>query len=366
MCNTYVLHNVSRLNHQKYDFFIEDGTIKAISEPKTLNGEHVIDCTGLYVSSGWIDLHVHAFPEFDPYGDDVDEIGIKQGVTTVVDAGSCGADRIADLHELSKQCKTNLLAFLNISSIGLKRIDELSNLSWINSDKVVKAVEQFPDFIVGLKARMSKSVVGEQGIKPLQLARRLSLITKRSLMVHIGSSPPYIEQIFDLLEKEDIVTHFLHGKANRLFDNNEHIHSFVTKAVNKGIHLDVGHGSASFSFQVAEAAKRQGLKFDTISTDIYRNNRLNGPVYSMSKTLSKFLYLGYSIEEVIAGVTINAANWLKMPKLGRIQEGEPANLTLFSIENSPVKLIDSEGEEQIATKHIKAKGVFKNGTYLTC
>ncbi|MCQ6294654.1 amidohydrolase/deacetylase family metallohydrolase, partial [Bacillus cereus] len=78
------------------------------------------------------DLHVHAFPEFDPYGDDVDEFGVKQGVTTIVDAGSCGADRISDLVKSREQPKTNLFALLNISRIGLNRIDELSNMEWID------------------------------------------------------------------------------------------------------------------------------------------------------------------------------------------------------------------------------------------
>ncbi|PHB04699.1 amidohydrolase/deacetylase family metallohydrolase, partial [Bacillus pseudomycoides] len=64
-------------------------------------------------------------------------------------------------------------------------------------------------------------------------------------------------------------------------------------AVNRGVHLDVGHGNASFSFKVAEAAKRHGIAFNTISTDIYRKNRIHGPVYSMAHVLSKFLYLGY-------------------------------------------------------------------------
>ena len=104
----------------------------------------------------------------------------------------------------------------------------------------------------------------------------------------------------------------------------------LTDAIERGVHLDVGHGTASFSFQVAEAAKQQGIGFHTISTDIYRGNRLNGPVYSMASVLTKFLYLGYSLEEIIAAVTTKAAAWLGKPELGRIQVGDRANLTLFT------------------------------------
>ena len=78
----------------------------------------------------------------------------------------------------------------------------------------------------------------------------------------------------------------------------------------------------------------RGIKFNTISTDIYRENRINGPVYSMSNVLTKFLHLGYSLEEVVNGVTINAARWLQRPELGRIEIGDKANLTLFSVEEA--------------------------------
>lgn len=128
-------------------------------------------------------------------------------------------------------------------------------------------------------------------------------------------------------------------------------------AVNRGVHLDVGHGNASFSFKVAEAAKRHGIAFHTISTDIYRKNRIHGPVYSMAHVLSKFLYLGYPLEEVIDAVTKNAAEWLKKPELGRIQEGDIANLTLFTVKDEKVTLIDSEGISALLKEGLIRKGL---------
>ena len=60
------------------------------------------------------------------------------------------------------------------------------------------------------------------------------------------------------------------------------------------------------SFLVAEYAKAQGIKPDTISTDIYRGNRIHGPVYSLANVMTKFLYLGYSLQEVVSAVTDHA------------------------------------------------------------
>ncbi|UFT98681.1 amidohydrolase/deacetylase family metallohydrolase [Radiobacillus kanasensis] len=366
MSDCYVLRNLSFISNQKIDIMIEAGKIAAITSVGEKKRHHVVDCSGKYVSSGWIDLHVHAFPEFTPYGDELDEIGVKQGVTTVVDAGSCGADRMADLIKSTQHSKTNLFAFLNISQIGLERIDELSNMSWVSEEKIQKTVDQYKDIIVGLKARISSSVVKNNGVKPLRIAKEISNNLSLPIMVHIGSGPPNIRDIVPLMQEHDILTHYLHAKSNNLFDSDGMPLQVLTDAIERGIHLDVGHGTSSFSFKVAEIAKDFGIKFNTISTDIYRYNRLNGPVYSLAHVLSKFLYLGYPLEEVIAAATVNAAKWLNRPELGRIKIGDPANLTLFTVDDQPVTLIDSEGDKRIANRRIQTKGVVVNGEFMEC
>lgn len=361
-----VLHNVKRINGEEIDLIIENGIISKIDSAGSSSRKDRIDCSGMYVSSGWIDMHVHAFPEFSPYGDEIDEIGIKQGVTSIVDAGSCGADRIIDLFESGKRSKTNIFAFLNISKIGLKRVDELSYLDWIDKNSVVSAVNEYSNFIVGLKARMSKSVVGDCGIKPLLIARELSSEVSLPLMVHIGSGPPNIEDIVSILQKNDIITHYLNGKSNNLFDNAGKPLQVLIDAVERGVCLDVGHGTASFSFKVAEEAKRNNIALGTISTDIYRGNRLNGPVYSMANVLSKFLYLGYSLREVIDAVTIKPAKWLHKQELGQIRVGDVANITLFHVYDESIKLVDSEGDSRIGSRRIEPMGVVVNGEFIKC
>lgn len=367
MTKRLVLRNVLVVGENKpVDIVIGEGYVQEVKEAGRITGEDGVDGTGLYVSSGWIDMHVHAFREFEPYGDDMDEIGVKQGVTTIVDAGSCGADRIGDLAAMAKQARTNVFAFLNISSIGLARVDELSNMEWINRGKAIQAVREHSDFIVGLKARISRSVVKDSGTRPLVAARALSRETGLPLMVHIGSAPPLVEEVIGLLEEKDMVTHFLHGKENSLFMAGGKPKPELLAAVRRGVRLDVGHGTASFSFRTAETAKANGIRFDTISTDIYRGNRLNGPVYSMANVLSKFLHLGYSLKEVIDAVTVNPAKWLNRPELGRIQAGDKAHLTLFKLNEGPVTLIDSEGERREANLSIEAKGAVVNGEFIKC
>ncbi|MEK0316244.1 amidohydrolase/deacetylase family metallohydrolase [Cohnella sp. 56] len=378
MLEKLVLRQARLLDGRIADIEVEDGVIAGVavagdtghqgpdSPDAAEPGVRVVDCAGAYVSGGWIDMHVHAFPEFDPYGDEIDEIGVKQGVATIVDAGSCGADRIDDLAASGERAKTNLLAFLNISRIGLQRVDELSQLAWIDGELACEAVRRHPELIVGLKARISRSVVGDSGIAPLRIARELSAATGLPLMVHIGSAPPAIEDVLSCLERRDIVTHYLNGKPNNLFDEAGHPLPALLDALARGVRLDVGHGTASFSFRVAEAAKRHGIGLHTISSDIYRGNRMHGPVYSLANVMTKFLYLGYSLQEVVAAVTSGAAAWLGRPELGRILDGDPASLTVFEVREEPVSLIDSDGDRRQATQRIVPRGVVANGEYIEC
>lgn len=366
MNQDFVLRHVRFPDGRIADLNIRNGRIDSLHQPGTASGGDVLDCEGLYVSSGWIDMHVHAFPEFEPYGDSVDAIGVDCGCTTIVDAGSCGADRIDELAASRAESLTRLFAFLNVSRIGLQRTDELSQLEWIHREALLQAVHAHPDFIVGLKARISSSVVRGNGTEPLRLAVGLSEETGLPIMTHIGSAPPAIEDVIPLLRKGDIVTHYLNGKANNLFDDAGTPLSVLTDAIGRGVKLDVGHGTASFSFRTAEQARSAGISFDTISTDIYRGNRLNGPVYGMANVLTKFLTLGYPLTEVIEAVTSRPAAWLKRPELGRIQVGDPANLTLFSVKNVPSVLTDSEGVTRISAQTIQAEGVVIHGKYLAC
>lgn len=366
MSERLVLRNVRMLDGSGADIVVNGGVLEAIAPPGTGQGESAVDCSGRYVSSGWIDLHAHACSELQPYGDEIDEIGVRQGVTTLVDAGSCGSDRIGELAREAQNAQTRLLAFLNVSRIGLERIDELSELDWIDQSAAAAAAAQYGGFIVGLKARISASVVGSNGIEPLRLARLLGEELKLPLMVHIGSGPPPIDEVMALLRKGDVVTHYLNGKRNNLFHEDGRPRQALSDAIGRGVRLDVGHGTASFSFPVAESARAQGIHPDTISTDIYRGNRLNGPVYSMSSVLTKFLQLGYSLEETVERVTVRPAAWLNRPELGRMTVGEPAELTLFEVNEQPSELMDSEGNRRTSRRTIQAKGVVRNGEYLAC
>ncbi len=316
-----------------------------------------------FISAGWIDIHTHCYERLDLYKDYPDEVGIKSGVTTVVDAGTTGALDIGKFYEDTKRYKTNVYALINIAKQGITSQDELSNMMNIDEYELKRAVKKYKDFVVGIKARMSKSVVISSGVEPLKVAKRIKNELNLPMMVHFGSSPPTIEDIFDYMEKGDILTHIYNGKPNGILRGNE-VKKEIIEARERGIILDVGHGTESFSMDVAVKSKDAGIFPDTISTDIYIKNRINGPVYNLSTTMEKFIYMGYSLEDIIDKVTKNAADAISLKNKGLIKEGYDADLTIFDVVNEEKELQDSLNKSVITSTSIKPRAVVVNGEYL--
>lgn len=327
------------------DIAVKDGKIAALGEI-TDPALKTVDLRGeCYVSAGWIDSHVHCYPKSPIYHDQPDNIGIATGVTTVVDAGSTGADDIDDFYTLTREATTDVYALLNISRVGLIAQNELANMANIDADAVKQAVQRHPDFIVGLKARMSSSVVGENGITPLASAKTMQHQNgDLPLMVHIGNNPPDLDDIAERLTAGDIITHCYNGKPNRILTPEGELRASVTRAISRGVRLDVGHGTASLSFAVAKRAISLGILPHTISSDIYCRNRISGPVHSLANVMSKFLAIGMSLPQVIECVTASAADGLRLKNKGRLQVGLDADLTLFTLKRQPAVLVDAEND----------------------
>ncbi|MGJ3508746.1 amidohydrolase/deacetylase family metallohydrolase [Enemella sp. A6] len=303
-----------------------------------------IDVEGAYVTPGFIDQHVHVFLPAKTLGIPADRIGVNQGVTTVVDAGSSGArdfDRFE--HDVIDTQRTNVLAWLNIASSGL--VDdrhELVDLANIDPDKSFETIRAHSDRIIGLKVRMSASVLGSNGLKPLQMARELADAVRLPIMIHTGNRPPEMGECLDLLRAGDVCSHAFHGKPGGLFDETGRLDPRAVEAKERGVLFDVGHGQASLSFEVARAAREAGLPADTISTDLHEGN-VDGPVYSLAETMSKMLALGYPLEDVIAAVTTRPAAAIGRPDLASLAPGSTADLSVFEIRHTDREFRDSQG-----------------------
>ncbi|MBE5254106.1 amidohydrolase/deacetylase family metallohydrolase [Mixta mediterraneensis] len=344
----------ARLSDERLvDVAVQDGKIAVIG---SVQGEAKSErnlAGRYYLSAGWIDSHVHCYPKSPIYHDEADAIGVSQGVTTVIDAGSTGAQHIDDFYQLTRAALTQVYALINIARTGIVTQNELADMAQIDGAAVEQAVARLPDFIVGLKARMSSSVVGENGIQPLIKAKAIQkAVGNLPLMVHIGNNPPNLDDIADLLSSGDIITHCYNGKPNRILSPQGELKTAVKNAIARGVRLDVGHGSASFSFEVARVAIAQGILPDSISSDIYCRNRLNGPVHNLAHVMSKFFSVGMTLPQVIDRVTRKAADGLRLAHKGRLEVGYDADLTIFTVKEEACPFVDSEGERVEGEKHL--------------
>lgn len=349
------------------DIVIEDDRIKQIGTSTVSNANNIIDLQGKgYVSAGWIDLHTHCFKKYELYGDDIDRIGYEQGVTTVCDAGTAGSDTIAEFFQQTKDAMTNVFAFINIAKQGISSQNELSDPAYLDKQALRNVCQQYGSFIVGLKARMSKSVVQDQGNLPLDYARAMGDELKLPIMVHIGNEPALLKDVFKRLKAGDIVTHIFNPKVNGILDEEKQIKSFVRSGHEAGVYFDLGHGSESFSFQVCELARAQGIDCDSISTDIYYRNRQQGPVYSLAFTMSKYLQMGYSLETIIDKVTRIPAMMMCEDHLGVLTVGAYADITMFHLEKCDKEAWDAVQVKRHITTCIQPDAVMLRGVYMQC
>ncbi|MET9494069.1 amidohydrolase/deacetylase family metallohydrolase [Streptomyces sp. NPDC006552] len=342
------------------DLAVRDGRIAAVGAPGTLTGAERLDATGLLVAPGLIDLHTHVYAPGTYLGVRADAIGVDQGVTTVVDAGSCGSDAWDDFTEnVVGPAATRVLNWLNISRHGLVHgRHELSrgpdDIDEAATEKVLRA---HPGRARGIKVRMSASVLGDSGLAPLKAAKRVAARAGVPVMVHVGNEPPHLGDVLDLLGEGDVVTHAFHGKPGGLFGSEPQARA----AVERGVRLDVGHGSASLSFATAERALAAGFTPHTISTDLHHRN-IEGPVHSLVTTLTKFLALGLTPQQVIRCATLHAAQVLRMEdELGTLRPGSAADLTLLRHTDEATTLTDADGATRTAAGRLRAVAVIRAG-----
>lgn len=328
------------------DILIENGRISKITqEISEEKASFVIEDDDIIVTPSLVDMHSHVFPGATPLGVLPDTVGVNMGVGALVDAGSAGAYTFEDFkNNVIDKSRTKVYEFLNIAKEGLKKgTGELSDYNNIDIEANRKVVTNNRGIIKGIKARASASVVGNLGIGPIKIAKEFAKEMEIPLMVHIGNAPPELKDVLNLLDKGDIVTHIYHGKQGGLFNPDGTVLKEALDAYERGVLFDVGHGTSSFNFKVAQKAFRLNIKPYTAGTDIYNQN-INGPVYSLTTTLTKLVNLGLGLEEVVTLATINPRTILGIENQP-IETGYKADLTVMQKISGQYLLTDSDGNK---------------------
>ncbi len=338
------------------DLAVHGGKITGIGDYDASHAKETIDATDLIVSPGWIDLHAHVFSTSHTNSLDPDGVaGIERGVTTVVDAGTAGADDWESFVDTAiVPSTTRVLGYLNVSTNrpAGPRHGEWRNFSQARTITLAERATAAGNCL-GIKVLASQTHCGNMGITPVKLARQAARLANTGLMVHIGNAPPVIEDVLALLGEGDIVTHCWHGKYGGLLDHEQRPLPATQAAVERGVKFDLGHGSASFAFATAHHALEAGLPLHAISTDLHRGC-VDSPVHDMATTMSKCLHLGLSLADVIRLSTASPAALMgRAETLGSLAAGREADLTIFRVATGNFTLTDSEGERVEASQRIE-------------
>ncbi len=334
--------------HAKKDVAISGGTIQAI-EDHISDGEtrDVIEADGLIVTPGLVDLHVHIWWGVAHLAIEPDTTSLARGATTVVDAGSSGSNTFPGFRRyVMEQINTRAYAFLHISGMGQldRDIGELEDIRWARVDHAVATANGNPDLIVGIKVRLSEGIVGANDVVALERASEAAQHVGVPLMIHIGGTNHPLEEIFGKLRTGDIVTHSFTATPPGIITDSGAVLPAALEARARGVNFDVGHGAGSFGFKVAEAAMSHGFNPATISSDVHRYN-VRGPVFDLATTLSKFIYLGMSLDDVIRLATEAPATAIRRDDIvGSLKVGAVADVSIFDLQEGPVEFKDASGD----------------------
>ena len=331
------------------DVAVTADRIAAVAKEIPTGAGKVVDASGLIVTPGLIDIHVHIghggapldwfTPEgrahLAPLGIPAD-LMLTSGVTTVVDAGTAGADTfLLEKDEVIERAKIRVLAFLNIVANGMNGGLEQS-VDQMDPQLCADTVKKYSDVIVGVKtAHYWTAKPWDPEHTPWAAVDAAEACGRKAnvpVMFDFWPRPPersYDELILRKMRPGDIHTHVFAQQFPIILSDGK-LNPIMTGARERGVIFDVGHGAGSFWFRNAVPAVEQGFAPDSISTDLHEESMI-GSALSMANVMSKFLAMGVPVEDVIRRSTVNPAREIHRPELGTLSVGSPADVGIFQL-----------------------------------
>src|SRR2546427_3356524 len=339
----------------------------------------VVDVAGLYVTPGLIDIHFHIghggaplnwfAPEsrahIAPLGIPAD-IALQSGVTTVVDAGTAGAETfLQEKEEVIDRAKIRVLAFLNIVANGMGGGLEQS-LDQMDAKLCADTIKRYPDFIVGVKTAhyWTKEAWDAEHVPWVAVDRAVECATVTNLPVMFDFWPRPERTYEDLIRKKmrpgDIHTHVFAQQFPIILADGK-LNPAIGDARARGVIFDVGHGAGSFWFRNAVPASKQGFVPDSISTDLHIGDYTT---VSMNNVMSKFLALGVPLADVIRRSTVNPASEIHRPELGTLSVGKDADIAVLELMKGHFSYIDCGVAKMDANAQLIARMTIRAGRIL--
>jgi dihydroorotase len=328
----HVIDPSLRINEVR-DVAISGTKIAAVESNITADATETLDARGKYVVPGLIDIHSHAGRGGAP-------LALSDGVTGWVDAGSFGIDGIEQAIAAAASAPNRARFLINISRLGTHPTGELNDINNADVGLTRGMIAKHRDYIVGVKARLSKSVAGNNDLEGLRRAQAAA--GHLPVMIHIGQSVSPMRAILPLLKRGDIVTHMYAPDPSSIFDDKGNVLPEVLAAKRRGIVFDFGNGvSDHFNWETVELGMKAGFQPDTISTDWNAMSRTTG-VVDFPNVMSKFLMFGMPLDQIVARATLAPARvFPAFSDRGTLNVGAPADVAVLELKDGNFQFVDN-------------------------
>jgi dihydroorotase len=319
------------------DVAISGGRVAAVEATVAAGAADTIDARGKLVVPGLIDIHTHAARTAEGPG-----LVLQDGVTGWIDAGSQGADGIADIVAVARKAPQIGRVLINIGRAGILPDGDTMDLARADVDRARAAIAKNREIIVGVKARLSRDVAGANDYEVLRRAQEVATSFGLPLMIHMGQTISPFGKLIDLLKRGDVVTHMFAPPPNSIVDDSGHILPEVLAARRRGVFFDIGNGQTGhLRWDTVGAIMKAGFWPDTFSTDWNTNSRMTG-VIDLPNCMSKLLGYGMTVSDAIACATVNPSRIFPVfNDGGTLNVGAPADVALLELREGSFEFLDN-------------------------
>src|SRR5690348_11960963 len=357
------------------DVAVRGGVIAAVGPVIDAGpGTETLDVRDRLVVPGLIDTHAHVYQYVTgAFGMNPDLVGVRSGVTTVIDQGGASPLTIDGFRKfIAEPAATRVYAFIsNYLAGGLvgHRYVKLYGPDGINVAETVRAIDRNRDLVKGIKCHAEVGGYSRWGIETLRLAKQAAREAKVRVYIHLGrlwaeddgthiDPDSVLAEVVPLLDPGDILAHPFTKNPGAFVSASGKVHPLLREALDRGVRIDIGRGGHA-SFAAARAVLEAGIRPFTIGADVHgytirrpkdgawdagyfdesggasradAARMLGGPVvFSLAQVMNELRALGFPLTEVIAMATRNAAEAMGLAdEVGSLAPGRVADVTVLA------------------------------------
>ncbi len=380
-----------------YDVGIRDGRVVEVSPRIYGRPRRRLDARGRLVLPGMIDTHAHVYQHVTgDFGMNPDEVGVRSGVTTLVDQGGAGALTFQGFRKfIVEASRTRVLAFISnylVGGLSGHRYVDLYGPHGINVRETVRTIDAHRDIVKGIKCHAEIGGYSRWGIETLRLGKQASREAGVPVYVHLGQlwadeagaridPDEVLLDVLPLLDPGDVLAHPFTKHPGAFVSRDGRVHPLIFEAMKRGARIDIGRGG-HLSFRAARIALDAGVMPFTVGADIHgytirrptADNELRtiqwnsgtpiggSGVWSLTQVMNELLALGLDLVAVVRMVTANAATMLGLDgELGTLAPGAAADVSILALDEGDWTLEDSLGVQLRSTRRLRPECVLRAG-----